>query len=296
MNDLNTLRFAGIDIGSNAVRLLVNDVLPGKTYKDAFLKKSAYIRLPLRLGGDVFTINKIGKEKADNLVRAMFVYKELLHFYGVTIFRACATSATREAENSLEIIERVKKEAGFDIEVISGTQESMLLYETNKYNLPYGDTFLSADLGGGSLQVTLFQGDNLLWNHSFQIGTVRILNNAVEKSEFQLFETKLREISKKYPNLTLIGSGGNINKMSSIISNKTLVKSDFEHLHQLLDPLTIEERIRIHDLRFDRADVIVPAIEIYSKVLEYTGLEKIYVPKIGLADGIIRQLYEENHG
>ncbi len=290
---MEILKFAGIDIGSNAIRLIVKDVLPGKTYKHALLKKIAYLRLPLRLGGDVFKYGEIRQKKANDFINALKIYYKLMKFYNVTEFRACATSATRSAENGEEILKRAENETGIKIDVIDGVEESMLLYETNKYNLPEGETFLSVDLGGGSLQTTLFQGDNLIWTHSYKIGTVRILNNVVNPAEIDAMKTKMKELGKEYKNLHLIGSGGNINKISKMLGEKKVEYSKIEKLYKELEPLTPEKRMLKYGLRYDRADVIIPAADTYLKVMKYTKSEKIFVPKIGLSDGIIRQIYEQ---
>ncbi len=291
---MENYKFAGIDIGSNAIRLLIKDIVPGESYKDAFLKKVAYVRLPLRLGGDVFKYGKIREEKADDFVRAMKIYRDLMVFYGVEKFRACATSATRGAANSKEIIKRVGEESGIVIDIIDGVEESMLLYETNKYNLPEGKIFLSADLGGGSLQMTLFKGDDLLWTHSYKIGTVRMLNKTIDPKEVDMFKDKMRELKKNYDDIKIIGSGGNINKMSKLAGEKTIELSDIKEIIEKMEHLSVSERIKKYELRHDRADVIVHAAKIYETTLDLLDVKKIYVPKIGLADGIIRQLYEKN--
>lgn len=286
--------YGGIDIGSNAVRLIVKSIIPGKTYKDAIVKTITYVRLPMRLGGDVFKYGEIREQKANNFVKGMKIYKDLMDFYGVEKYRACATSATRGAKNGEEVVERVKRKTGIEIDVIDGTEESMLLFETNRYNLPDGKTFLSADLGGGSLQMTLFQDDELIWTHSYKIGTVRILNETVNPAEYEALEKKLKEIKEEYGKVSLIGSGGNINKISKMVKEKTVEDNDIEKIIDMLKPLSVEERMIKHELKKDRADVIIPASEIYLKVMKHTHNKKIYVPKIGLADGVIRQLYEQS--
>ncbi|MBN2891124.1 MAG: Ppx/GppA family phosphatase [Bacteroidales bacterium] len=288
-------KYAGIDIGSNAVRLIVNNVIPGDDYKDAIMNKLVYLRLPLRLGGDVFMTNRIGDQKTQEFTNAMQIYKDLIDFYKIESFRACATSATRSAENGKEVIELIKQKTGISIDVIDGVEESMLLYKTNLYNLPEGKTFLSADLGGGSLQLTLFEGDRFIWTHSYKIGTVRILSNSVNPKEFVDFEEKMKEIKEEFSDLRLIGSGGNINKISKLVGEKTVELNDIEKLKDELEPLSLIKRMKKHNLRQDRADVIVPASEIYIKLMKILDINKIFVPKIGLADGIIRELYEQNH-
>lgn len=292
---MNIHKIGGIDIGSNAVRLLVNTVIPGETYKDAILQKTAYLRLPLRLGGDVFKYDEIRQEKADMLVRVMEIFSDLLEFYGVQAYRACATSATRDSKNGMDIIKRVQDEIGIKIDVIDGYEESLLLYETNKYNLPEGKTFLSADLGGGSLQLTLFEGDNLIWSHSYKIGTVRIISNTVNYDEYKILFERLNEIKNEYEDVRLIGSGGNINKVSKILNQKFVEYDSLIELHSQLNKLDINQRILTHNLRPDRADVIIPAIETYMMLMKKLDKTRIYVPKIGLADGIIRKIYEDKN-
>ncbi len=291
---MEKLRFGAIDIGSNAVRLIIKDIIPGDNYKKAKLKITAYIRLPLRLGGDVFKYGEIRPDKANEFVKAMQIYADILTFYKVDKFRACATSATRTAKNKEQILAQVKKETGITIDVIDGKEESLILFETNRYSLPEGKIFLSADLGGGSLQITLFDGQTLLWNHSYKIGTVRFLNGVINPSEVQALEDKLKEIKAAYGKIKLIGSGGNINKISKLAGEKNVEKEDIEKLHKKLTKMTIEERIHEYEFRKDRADVIVPAAEIYLKIMKVLDSPDIFVPKIGVADGIIRQLYE-NH-
>ncbi len=295
---MNTEKFAGIDIGSNAARLIIKNVIPGKDYNDAIFYKLVYLRLPFRLGGDVFKFGYITDEKAISFMNGLKIYKKLLDYYEIEPdkMRACATSATRDAKNGRQIIEKVKNEIGLNIDIIDGNEEAELLFKTNIYNLPEGKTFLSADLGGGSLQLSIFEDKNLLWSHSYKIGTVRILNNAVDPAEYDAFKEKMHEIKKKYPNIRIIGSGGNINKMSKMIGEKKIELKDIKELHQKLAKLSVDERIKKYKLRPDRADVIVPAAEIYITLLSILGKEKIYVPKVGLADGIIRELYEKFYG
>ncbi len=295
---MNTEKFAGIDIGSNAARLIIKNVLPGKDYKDAIFYKLVYLRLPFRLGGDVFKYGYITEKKVAYFINGLKIYKKLLDYYEIepSKIRACATSATRDAENGRKIIEKVKNKIGLNIDIIDGNEEAELIFKTNIYNLPDGKTFLSADLGGGSLQLSIFEDKNLLWSHSYKIGTVRILNNVVDAVEYDAFKKKMYEIKKQYPDIHIIGSGGNINKMSKMIGEKKIELKDIKELHQKLSKLSIDERIKKYKLRSDRADVIVPAAEIYITLLSILEKQKIYVPKVGLADGIIRELYEKFYG
>jgi len=292
---IENYKFAGIDIGSNAIRLIIKNVVPGENYKDAVLNKLVYLRLPLRLGGDVFTSGKISETKTDDFIKAMKIYKDLIDFYDIKQhYRACATSATRSSKNGLEVIQKIEKITGIKIDIIDGTEEAELLFKTNAYYLKDENTFLSADLGGGSLQITLFKKDKLKWTHSYQIGTVRFLNNTVQKSELKQFEQDMTEIAKKHKRLRVIGSGGNINKISKLLKAKEVKLTEIKKLHEHLTTLTYEERIRQYEFRADRADVIIPAADIYIKLLKYLNVNKIFVPQTGLADGIIRELYENN--
>ncbi len=292
---MENFKFAGIDIGSNAIRLIIKNVVPGDNYKDAVLNKLVYLRLPLRLGGDVFTKGYITDKKFDEFLKGLLIYNDLMDFYQIgNNYRACATSATRSAKNGKEIMAKIMKSTGIKIDIIDGTEESELLFKTNIYNLKDDKIYLSADLGGGSLQLTIFEDKKLIWTHSYKIGTVRMLNNIVSDDEVEKFEDKMREIRKKYKKIKIIGSGGNINKMSKLIKSKNVSLSDLKKLLEDLKSYSYEERIRHYKFRADRADVIVPACELYIKLLKLLDADEIYVPKIGLADGIIRELYEKN--
>lgn len=288
-------KYAGIDIGSNAIRLLINTVIPGKSYDDAIMNKLVYLRLPIRLGDDVFKNGVIGAEKTQSFLNGLSIFKQLIDFYSIENYRACATSATRSALNANEIVTEIQKKIGLKIDVIDGYEEAIVLFKTYIYNLPDGDIFLSADLGGGSLQLSLFENKKLLWTHSYDIGTVRQLENVVSNSEISKFEKKVKEISKLYKNLKIIGSGGNINKIGSILNKKRVELDDIQNLYNNLKPLSLIERMKKYSFRLDRADVILPATEIYIKLLNIANKSNIYVPKIGLSDGIIRELYEKYH-
>ncbi len=292
---MDNLKFAGIDIGSNAIRLIIKNVVPGETYKDAILNKLVYLRLPMRLGGDVFKYGKITDSKIREFMQGLRIYRDLMDYYEIddNHYRACATSATRSAKNGKQVINKIRKELGLKIDIIDGVEESELLFKTNIYNLPEGHTFLSADLGGGSLQVTLFKDKKLIWTHSYKIGTVRLLNKTVNEKEFEKLNKRLSEIKKEYKDLKIIGSGGNINKISKVIGEKHVERDDIEKLYDKLKKMSVEERIKKYKFRKDRADVIVPAAKIYIDLLKKLDKKKIYVPKIGLADGIIRELYEK---
>lgn len=291
---MKNYKFAGIDIGSNAIRLIIKNVVPGDDYSEAILNKLVYLRLPLRLGGDVFTTGKISENKYQEFLKAMNIYKDLLDFYGIkNNIRACATSATRSAKNGIETIKRIEKDTGIKIDIIDGIEESELLFKTNIYNLKDEKTYLSADLGGGSLQITIFKDNKLVWTHSYLIGTVRMINNIVDDAEYEALEEKMKEVAKEHKKIKLIGSGGNINKISKLLKNKNVKLSKLEDLYDEMNSMSVEKRIRHYKFREDRADVIVPAADLYIKLLKLLDADEIYVPKIGLADGIIRELYEK---
>ncbi len=292
--DREHITLAGIDIGSNAVRLIVKDIKAGDSYKDASIKKTAYLRLPVRLGTDAFLSGEIQAEKEQLLIKAMGVYKQIMEFYNVSDYQVVATSAMRTASNNKEVIERVKAATGVEIRMTDGEEEAALLYEINRCTLDDDKTYLSADLGGGSLQLTLFQAENLIWTHSYKIGTVRLLENVADKAEFELLDKKLEELQKKYGiELKLIGVGGNINKVSSLVGETNVELEDILKLHAELKPMSVKERMNRYGLREDRADVFVPAMEVYINILQKLKLKKILVPKIGLADAVVRKLYEK---
>ncbi len=287
-------RYAGIDIGSNATRLIIKDVLPGESYDKAVLKKRLYVRMPVRLGADVFEYGKIKQPKKQDFIDAITIYRRLLDFYNVKQFRACATSAVRDAKNGETVIKEIKKLTGIRIDIIDINEEANLIFETNKYHLTPENTYLSADLGGGSLQLSLFKGEKLFWSDSYKIGTVRILERKFDSNEYSRFEKDMKKLLKNHININLIGTGGNINRISKIFGNKSVPLIFLKNLYNELKPLNIDERMLKYFFRADRADVIIPALEVYIKILETAKLNTIYVPKTGLADGIIRQLYEDD--
>ncbi len=286
-------KFAGIDIGSNAARLIIKDLLPSENNK-MILKNRVYIRLPLRLGIDVFLTGKIAKENKLKFVKAMQIFKDILDYNQIKTYRVCATSAVRNAENRKKIIKRIKQKTGLKIEIIDGFEEARLLYLTNREKLEKGKYYISADLGGGSLQIGLFRYTELIWAHAYKTGTLRFITKTVDKNEIISLENKIHELNNKYPDARLTGSGGNINKISKIIGKSILNLKDLKKLYTELINLSYEDRIKKYAFREDRADVILPALKIYIRLLEAAEKETIFVPKTGLADGIIRQLYENN--
>jgi exopolyphosphatase/guanosine-5'-triphosphate,3'-diphosphate pyrophosphatase len=290
------LRLAAIDIGSNAARLLITDVLPEAQGKPDFIKV-VLVRVPLRLGFDVFETGTISPEKTDNIIKTIKAYKLLLDVYEVPYLKACATSAMRDADNGPEIIKKVKGETGIDIQIISGQQEASFVYENHiAENLSSQESYIYIDVGGGSTELTLFSDGKLIAKESFNIGTIRLLKNQVTETQWNRMKDFIQKNSKGLHHITAIGSGGNINKVFSLSKRKEGKPLNLELLrnyYKELSTLTLKERIVTYKLREDRADVIVPALLIYINIMRWADAQDIYVPKIGLADGLVHMLYEE---
>lgn len=290
------MRLAAIDIGTNASRLLISDVLVSEDGHAAFNKLNL-IRVPLRLGFDVFETGVISKQKYEMILQTMKAYAHLMRAYKVDKSIAVATSAMRDAKNRTEIIRKVFLETGINIEVISGDFEASLIYESHiAENLNDSNNYLYVDVGGGSTELTYFSNNQIVYKHSFNIGTIRLLKNIVKETEWDEMKTAIRENVKGQKNIVAIGTGGNINKVFSLSKKKEGKPLHIELLrdyHREFSSCTIEERIRLFKLREDRADVIVPALLIYIQVMKWAGIEELLVPKIGLADGLIQHLYAE---
>lgn len=291
------MRLAAIDIGSNAARLLISEVMHRDNERPQF-QKINLVRVPLRLGFDVFEEKVISPEKEAMILNTLKAYKFLLDAYGVKHLKAAATSAMRDAQNSDEIIDRVKRETGIEIEVISGDTEANLLYENHvAENLSRDHAYLYIDVGGGSTELTFFADGHLVFKRSFNIGAIRILKNQVDNALWDDMKDFLKRSMRGHDNdVVAIGSGGNINKVFSLSKRKEGKPLHIELLkdyYKEFSSFPVEERIRIYNLREDRADVIVPALQIYINVMRWTNTEEIFVPKIGLADGLIQHLYVE---
>lgn len=290
------MRLAAIDIGSNAARLLITEVLPGENGATSFNKLNL-VRVPLRLGFDVFELGIISKPKIGMVLQTMKAYKHLCNAYDVTHIKACATSAMRDAKNADDIIRKVKLETAIEIEVITGDFEAGLVYENHvAENMDKDHSYLYIDVGGGSTELSFFSNGILIYKKSFNIGTIRLLKNMVSEKDWDDIKDILRNVIKGQKEVVAIGSGGNINKvfsMSKRKDGKPLTLELLRDYHKELSSVTLAERITKYGLRTDRADVIVPALLIYINVMRWAGAEQIYVPKIGLADGLIRHLWEE---
>ena len=287
------MRLAAIDIGSNAARLLITDVLILDSGKPEFIKLNL-VRVPLRLGFDVFESGEISKEKTSMVLQTIKAYKHLITAYGVKHIKACATSAMRDASNAEEIIRKVKLETGLEIEIITGDKEASFIYDNHiAENMSKDDSYLYIDVGGGSTELTFFSEGKLLFKNSFNIGTIRILKNMVTEQQWDKMKETIKAETKNIRHVTAIGSGGNINKVFSLSKRKEgkpLSLDSLRDYHKELSNFTVEERMSIYKLREDRADVIVPALLIYINVMRWADCTEIFVPKIGLADGLIHNL------
>lgn len=290
------MRLAAIDIGSNAARLLISEVISGPQGTTEFIKFSL-VRVPLRLGFDVFDKGELSPAKTEKLIKTIKAYRLLLEIYEVTHLKACATSALRDATNAGIILSKIKEETGINIEVISGSDEASFIYQNHiAENLNSNESYLYVDVGGGSTELTFFSDGKLIFKESFNIGTIRLLKNQVTDSMWNMMKEFLRKKTKGYHHVSVIGSGGNINKIFSMSKRKEGKPLSLEILkayYKEFSMLTVEERIALYGFHEDRADVIVPALLIYINVMRWTESEEIFVPKIGLADGLIHSLYEE---
>ena len=290
------MRLAAIDIGSNAARLLISEVRINNNGLPEFNKLNL-VRVPLRLGFDVFETGEISKAKTGMILQTIKAYKHLINAYGVKNVKACATSAMRDAKNAKDIIRKIKLETDISIEVISGEAEANFIYENHiAENMSKDDSYLYIDVGGGSTELTFFSDNKLVFKESFNIGTIRILKNMVTEQHWDQMKEFVKSKSKGYHQIIAIGSGGNINKIFSISKKKEgkpLSLDLLKDYYKEFNSFTVEERMSIYKLREDRADVIVPALLIYINVMRWADCTEIYVPKIGLADGLIHNLYEE---
>lgn len=290
------MKLAAIDIGSNAARLLISEAIINDDGITTFNKLNL-VRVPLRLGFDVFEKGLIEKTKVQMIVDTMLSYKHLLKAYDVQLVKACATSAMRDAKNSAEIIKKVKQETGITIEVISGDEEATIVYENHiAENLDKQHSYLYIDVGGGSTELTFFNEGKLLYKESFNIGTIRLLKNMVNEDNWNELKEHIKLNTKSKLPIIAIGSGGNINKVFSLSKKKDGKPLNIDLLKDYLkefSSVSLKERIRLYKLREDRADVIVPALQIYINVMRWADIQEIYVPKIGLADGLIQHLYNE---
>ena len=291
---INIKKYAAIDIGSNAMRLLVANIVEQEG-KETQFNKSALVRVPIRLGQDAFTVGEITNENISRMVDAMKAFKLLMKVHKVEKYMACATSAMREAYNGKEVAERIEEEAGVKIEIIDGKREAAIIANTDLHHLLRTDqTYLYVDVGGGSTEFSLFSNGRIVVSKSFKNGTVRLLNNMVNEVVWQEIERWIKATVEPYETVTLIGSGGNINKLFKLSGKKQEKPLSYFYVnaqYQFLNSLSYEQRIAELGLNPDRADVIIHAIKIYLNAMKWSGARNIYVPKIGLSDGIVKAMY-----
>ena len=287
---------AAIDIGSNAARLLISEA---STYKDGTIDytKLVLLRIPLRLGFDVFDKGVISDDKKKLLIDTLKAYKILMDIYKVEHFRACATSAMRDASNSRQILDEAEAITGLKVNIISGQEEANIIYETHiaEY-LSHNKSYLYVDVGGGSTEVTLYAQNQLVFKESFNIGTIRVLHDKVTDEQWEHMKWYIKTHVRDYQPIEVIGTGGNINKIFSISKRKEgkpLPVDLLKDYYKELSYTTVEERKHLYHFRDDRADVIVPALQIYISIMRWAGADEVYVPKIGLADGLIKMMYKD---
>lgn len=296
---MGKVNYAAIDIGSNAVRLLIKSI-DREAVQEKIIKKVMMLRVPLRLGFDVFSIGELSEKKADKLRRLMKAFRQLMKIYDVDDYRACATSAMRDARNGRTIIKKIEKDTGIRIEIIDGQEEARMIYNNHIECMEDRlGNYMYVDVGGGSTEINLLTNGELVWSVSYNIGTVRMLSNAVKEGTWQQMEEELMKVTEGVAAINIIGSGGNINKLFRLADKKDkklqrLPVSSLQTVYDVLKPLTPEERVEAFSLKQDRADVIVPAAEIFLKIAEVVHAEYIYVPVIGLSDGIIDNLYAKS--
>ncbi len=289
------MRYAAIDIGSNAIRLLIADIVENNGTKS--FKKNTLIRVPLRLGDDAFIDHEISDKKADDLVKTMQAFKNLMDVYKVTRYMACATSAMREANNGASLVLKIKKQANIILEIVEGHREASIIYSSHvEQTMDRNKNYLYIDVGGGSTELSVFSEAKMLASKSFNLGTIRILDNQDKDETWEQMMLWIKENLKQHKNIIGIGTGGNINKLFKLSEEKDgtpLTYNKLKDLHSYLNSFSLKDRINVLSLNHDRADVIIPACDIFLSVMKWGNIKSLYVPKIGMVDGIIQLLLEE---
>ena len=292
--------FAAIDIGSNGARLLIKNVKED-TMGNVEFTKVLFLRIPLRLGKDVFTLGEISEDRGRLMLCMIKSYKQLMKLYQVSTYRACATSAMRDARNGSKILKKIRKQTGIDIEILDGSEEAKILYNNSiESSESVNGNYAYVDVGGGSTEISLLSDGLLVGSCSYNIGTIRLLSGAVAPDVVERMRHDLEASAAQYPSITIVGSGGNINKLSRLFHESSkkskqnvLPVRNLQQIHDEMKPMTLNERIATYGLKTDRADVIIPAAEIFLTVAKALKCEEIHVPNISLADGIIDGLYKQ---
>jgi len=295
---MGILKFAGIDIGTNAARLFVANIIENSNdYSKFAIIKSSLVRVPIRLGEDAFTIGELTGSSIKKLTLVMESFKRIIEVSDVIKYRACATSALREVTNGEQVTDQIRLHTNINIEIISGEEEAKLLYFANiKFVLKPQKHYLSVDLGGGSLEFTLFDHKQIKLSKSFKVGTIRALCNKIDPFEWDHLKEWSAQLAYLYKPLELIGSGGNINKIAKLLGydqSKPITEKSLTKFYDSISKLSYEDRMITYQLSPDRADVIVPATETFLKIMQYTGIKEIKVPVFGLADGIVVSEYRK---
>ena len=295
---LHIEKYAAVDIGSNAIRLLITTVIEKEGFPTQF-KKTSLVRLPIRLGADVFLKGNVSPVNYQRLLDAMQAFSLIIKTHKVVAFRACATSAMREAKNGLEIVSKLKAATGIDIQIIDGNDEAAIIASTDlKQLISDNKVFLYVDVGGGSTEFTVFANGQNIASHSFKLGTVRIINGMVDDAMWEQAQQWVTQHTKAYSKINVIGSGGNINSIYRFSEKKVgqplsyLFMSNF---YEKVKQYDYNQRVFELKMNPDRADVIIPATRIYLSAMKWAKAKNMYVPKIGLADGIVKQLYNERN-
>ena len=290
------LNFAAIDIGTNAVRLMTKGIDAGKDAEEKLFKR-LLLRIPLRLGNDVFTFGKITEDKKEQLLHSILAFKELMLVYRVARYRVCATSAMREASNGISIAREMEAICGIHMEIISGDQEAALLYSSHAGNLFNSDQhYICVDVGGGSTEISHIEKGGLVGTESYDIGTLRLLHEKTDPNEIGRLYSDLEIFRNRYPGIHIIGSGGNINKLfrlSGTESGKPLEIASLKKIYSRLKKMSVTERMEKLQLKPDRADVIVPAASLFLEIARHAGASQIEVPALGLGDGIVNDLFQK---
>ncbi len=292
------MRYAAIDIGSNAVRLLIADIIENNG--SVSFKKNTLIRVPLRLGDDAFLNQHISEKKAGDLLKTMMAFRNLMDVYKVTAHMAFATSAMREAENGQDLTQKINDQTQLGLEVINGHKEAMIIYSSHVEKLiDKTKNYLYIDVGGGSTELSLFADGDMLASRSFNIGTIRILDNQDKEETWNEMKDFLRDQTRPFKQISGIGTGGNINKLYKLAEEKDNAPLTFARLKSLytyLNSFSLKDRINVLGLNQDRADVIIPACEIFMSIMKWANIKNLYVPTVGLVDGIIQTLIDKNFG
>ncbi len=290
------MRYAAIDIGSNAVRLLIADIIENNGAVS--FKKNTLIRVPLRLGDDAFLNQHLSERKAADLLKTMQAFRGLMDVYKVVDYRAYATSAMREAKNGEEVAAAIREQANIDLEIVQGQKEARIIYASHiENNIDKTKNYLYIDVGGGSTELSLFSAGELVASRSFNLGTIRILDNQDKEETWEEMREFIREHTRQFKMLLGIGTGGNINKLYKLAQEKDGAPLTFNKLKSLstyLNSFSLKDRINVLGLNQDRADVIIPACDIYLSIMKWAGVKTMYVPSVGMVDGIIQRLIEKN--